>query len=183
VDAGRFDTLARALAHPGSRRAALAALLSLAASRLGGATPVGAQAAGVPLGGACAAREECAAVDPAAGWVACRANGIDDDGAANCCLVAGSACMADEECCGEDLCTPPGICGPVTESGLPAGAYCTGAAQCSPHAFYGGWPVYCMDNGDPDDGPTNCCRPAGSTCNADAHCCWSAACVDGRCGA
>lgn len=182
MDADRFDGLARRLGRAGTRRAVIATVLSaITAVVVRSGKPATAQTA-VPLGGACASHEQCIPVDPARGWATCRANGIDADGAANCCLVAGSWCSTDSECCDGYLCEMPGVCGPVAASGLPAGRYCASVDLCSASEFYGGWPVYCADNGVWADGPTNCCRPAGSPCNDFGDCCWSLQCNYGRCG-
>lgn len=182
MDADRFDRIARSLGRRGTRRSAVAALGAAGAALNRRGTRLAGAQYGVPLGGVCWAHEECVPVDPSIGWVTCRANGLDGDGPTNCCLVAGSWCSSDAECCDGWACELPGVCGPVAASGLPAGRYCSSVDLCSASEFYGGWPVYCADNGVWADGPTNCCRPAGSPCNDFGDCCGSLACINGRCG-
>jgi hypothetical protein len=136
---------------------------------------------GVRIGEVCTYHDDCAPVSPDAGWATCRDNG---QGYARpvCCLVKGSWCSRTEECCDGEECWGPGVCGGVAASGLRPGSWClAGGNLCSTHHLLGPVPPVCADNGVWEDGPTNCCFPAGGWCGADAECCGGLLCVGGTC--
>jgi hypothetical protein len=169
----RFDSLARAMAGKQSRRQVISTLLACVAAFA--SPPCGArgQLAGA-LGEQCTAHDECSAVAAGTGWATCRGN--------VCCLVRGSRCSHDGECCDGERCLPPGFCGGVGASGLAPGAWCpAGANLCSLHPYYGRVSAICADNGIWEDGPTNCCFPAGGFCHGDAECCAGLVCGGNAC--
>jgi hypothetical protein len=127
----------------------------------------------LPLGSVCTATDQCSQTG---GAVVCGDNGLDTDGALNCCRNQGGACTAGSHCCGGLTCTN-GVCGGATGA-LPLGAQCTAASECSQT----GGAVVCGDNGISTDGALNCCRNQGGACTADAQCCSSFLCVNGICG-
>ena len=175
MDGARFDGLTRALAARRSRRWATRGLMTLAGAWL--ALPRSAQAhypgAAVP-GGFCAAHDQCAPVAADVGWASCR-GGV-------CCLVKGSSCIHDGECCDGEACLAPGVCGGAGASGLFPGAWCpAGGNACSTHPLLGPVSPVCADNGLWEDGPTNCCFPAGGHCGTDAECCAGLFCVADVC--
>jgi hypothetical protein len=62
---------------------------------------------------------------------------------------------------------------------IPLGKACRHTNQClhhapaSRHVRPGRQAVYCADNGFRYDGPLNCCRYGGGSCERDEHCCGS----------
>jgi hypothetical protein len=130
------------------------------------------------LGVRCTAPDQCS---QDGGAVACADNGVESDGALNCCRFDGGACQSDAHCCIGLLCIN-GTCGgttPAAGSGsLGLGAACAGVEECS----QAGGAVACADNGIASDGALNCCRFQGGACANGAGCCAGLECVGGVCG-
>jgi len=127
----------------------------------------------LPLGSYCTATEQCSQAD---GPVVCGENGVEADGALNCCREAGGACGSDAVCCGGNSCVD-GVCEGATLDGLAPGEACTSTVQCSQATGF----TICADNGVGIDGALNCCAPIGGACASDYGCCGSNFCVDGVC--
>lgn len=161
----------------------------------------------LPLGSFCSESAECSQADGAA---VCGDNGVEADGARNCCREAGGACADDSVCCGGAVCSD-GTCGDAEFGDVAAGKMCTATAQCSQavgaticgdngSAEEGSLAccrletvacaqsaeccagMICGDNGVSVDGGLNCCAPIGGTCASDFGCCGLNFCVEGVCG-
>jgi hypothetical protein len=108
VDERRFDTWTRAVAHSGSRRRLVRALLGgaalLTADRLGLSDTVAHHGMAGP-GDPCRTDNQCVAADAP---MVCAWNGYGSAGAA-CCTYEGSNCADDTWCCGTNVCIG-GIC-------------------------------------------------------------------------
>lgn len=180
MDGSRFDEIARAFGRRGSRRAAIVATAALAGARFARPRAAAGQVSGaLRLGDICTYHDDCTPVSPDAGWATCRSNGA---GIArpSCCLVKGSWCNFDWECCDGESCSI--VCGGVAASGLRPGSWCpAGGDLCSTHHVLGLVSPVCADNGIWEDGPTNCCFPAGSLSGNDAQCCAGLFCAGGTC--
>lgn len=192
MDGRRFDEMARVLATtaPGSRRRLLRRLLGggVAAAALGRTGPAKGQEAMVAPGDACTSTDECA---QSVGelTVVCDSNGIEADGALNCCRNFGGFCLDGTGCCGVLECVG-GICGGGTTvesipgnptSGVPVGSPCTTTTQCL-SSISGD--VICASNNIAADGELNCCLQTGGQCGGqDELCCGDLLCVDGSCSA
>ena len=123
------------------------------------------------LGDPCQTNDECFA-----GGLVCDYVGQTDD--FRCCMYEGGTCGWDGQCCGWQTCGPGGYCSsgaPDPGDGLPLGAQCTYAAQCSG----GGYGVDCADNGG---FVPACCLISGQSCAADLDCCMPNNCIGGYCG-
>lgn len=136
---------------------------------------------GLDLGAACSQTGQC---NQSAGPVSCDSNGIDSDGALNCCHFEGGWCAQDSHCCGGLWCTNS-VCGTGGSSAPPPsgsgntglGGTCNSSGECSQV----GGAVYCDDNGIASDGALNCCRYEGGGCDAGPHCCGGLECTNGVC--
>lgn len=132
---------------------------------------------GLAVGAECSQTGQCSQAN---GSVSCGANGLDADGALNCCVNAGSTCTQDSNCCGglwcgNGRCTDGGTTTPSGNIGL--GGACAAAGEC----IQDGGAVACADNGIASDGALNCCRYEGGTCNGGGSCCGGLDCIDGVC--
>lgn len=130
---------------------------------------------GLAIGAQCSQTGQCS---QASGPVSCASNGIDADGALNCCRNEGGGCTQDTDCCGGLACAN-GVCGGTSSGGgsVGLGGQCTATAECS----QAGGEVACADNGIASDGALNCCRYDGGACSAGQHCCGGLDCTDGVC--
>ena len=128
----------------------------------------------LPLGSYCTETAQCSQTN---GPVVCGENGVEADGALNCCREAGGTCGSDAVCCGGNACVD-GVCGGVTFGDLAAGAVCTETVQCSQAAGA----TVCADNGYATDGALNCCRLETVACARDAECCANLLCGDNGVG-
>jgi hypothetical protein len=130
---------------------------------------------GLAIGAQCNQSGQCS---QASGAAVCASNGIDTDGAFNCCRNNGGACAQDTNCCGGLLCVN-GVCGSGGGSGgtVGLGGQCASSNECSQD----GGAVACDDNGIASDGPLNCCRGNGGGCTAGSHCCGGLDCIQGVC--
>jgi hypothetical protein len=103
VEEQRFDSWTRAVAHAGSRRRLLRALLgagaALVATRRGRSDALAHHGMAGP-GEACRTDSQCVAADAP---MVCAWNGYGSAGAA-CCTYAGSNCADDAWCCGTNVC-------------------------------------------------------------------------------
>ena len=134
---------------------------------------------GLGLGAECTSTSQCSQTG---GSVVCASNGVESDGAKNCCRNSGGTCAGDLQCCSSLSCIN-GACGGGTSTtgNLLPGASCTTTSQCSQT----GGSVVCADNGIPADGELNCCRTAGGACSDavySADCCFGLYCRNGVCG-
>jgi hypothetical protein len=130
---------------------------------------------GLAVGAECSQSGQCS---QSAGAVVCASNGIDSDGALNCCLNDGGACSVDTNCCGGLTCVN-GACSSGGGSGgtVGLGGACNATGECS----QAGGAVFCDDNGIASDGALNCCRYEGGGCEAGPHCCGGLDCTNGVC--
>src|SRR5215204_2535029 len=83
-------------------------------------------------GDPCQVNDECFALGLVCDYV-----GLTDD--SRCCGYEGSACGWDGQCCGWLTCSVGGYCtsgAPVPGDGLPLGAQCSYATQCSGGGYY-----------------------------------------------
>jgi hypothetical protein len=141
----------------------------------------GGGAGGRALGSECTATSQCS---QSGGSVVCASNGLETDGARNCCRNTGGACTADIQCCANLFCVN-GTCGgsgssPAADGGLAPGAACTATEQCSQT----GGARICGNNGYDGDGALNCCANEGGVCGDatySADCCGGFYCVNGVC--
>ena len=134
---------------------------------------------GLGLGEACTSTTQCS---QSGGATACASNGIDEDGARNCCRTSGGGCASDSHCCTGRYCVN-GVCGGSGGAGdIAPGAECATSDQCS----QAGGATICADNGYSTDGALNCCRQDGGACTDavnSADCCYGYYCVNGICSA
>jgi hypothetical protein len=130
---------------------------------------------GLPLGASCQQTGQCAQTGFGA---VCATNGIDGDGALNCCHNEGGSCDRDTVCCGGLLCVN-GTCGGGGGTGgsVGLGGVCFATGECN----QAGGAVFCDSNGIASDGDLNCCRYNGGGCAASGHCCAGYDCFDGVC--
>jgi hypothetical protein len=131
---------------------------------------------GLAIGAECSQTGQCS---QAAGPLVCASNGLDADGALNCCRTEGGGCGQDSECCGGLTCEN-GVCtGGGSGSGgtIGLGEQCTATDECSQE----GGAVSCADNGIASDGALNCCRYEGGTCGGGSHCCGGLDCTNSVC--
>jgi hypothetical protein len=122
-------------------------------------------------GDPCQVNDECFALGLVCDYV-----GLTDD--SRCCGYEGSSCGWDGQCCGWLTCGAGGYCtsgGPGPGDGLPLGAQCQYATQCSGGGYY----VDCADNGGY---VTACCLLGGQSCSSDLDCCMPNSCIGGYCG-
>jgi hypothetical protein len=133
------------------------------------------QAGGLAIGASCTQTGQCS---QASGAAVCASNGIDGDGALNCCRNQGGGCSRDTDCCGGLLCSN-GVCGSGGGSGgtIGLGGVCSVTGECSQD----GGAVFCDTNGIASDGALNCCRYEGGGCAAGSHCCGGLECRNGVC--
>ncbi|MGI9254285.1 MAG: hypothetical protein ACR2J8_11095, partial [Thermomicrobiales bacterium] len=142
----------------------------------------------LPLGAECNASSQCS---QDGGEVDCAENGLDYDGAYNCCRYTGGVCYDGAGCC-VGLESIDGICGgggaeadsrggngdvAVSGGDIAVGGVCASDDECSQE----GGPTVCGDNGIYTDGNFNCCRYAGHGCGSDLHCCAGYLCIGGVC--
>jgi hypothetical protein len=130
---------------------------------------------GLAVGAECVQTGQCSQRN---GSASCASNGIDADGALNCCLNDGGACTQDSNCCGGLRCTNS-VCGSGGGSGgtIGLGGQCAATGECS----QAGGAVFCDDNGIASDGALNCCRYEGGGCEGGTHCCGGLECTSGVC--
>jgi hypothetical protein len=130
---------------------------------------------GLAVGAECSQTGQCSQAN---GSASCASNGIDADGALNCCLNDGGACTQDNTCCGGLRCVN-GVCGSGGGTGgtIGLGGQCAATAECS----QAGGAVFCDDNGIASDGALNCCRYEAGGCESGTHCCGGLECTSGVC--
>jgi hypothetical protein len=133
------------------------------------------QTGGLAVGAACSQTGQCS---QAGGAVVCAQNGLDNDGALNCCRNSGGACTQNANCCGGLLCVN-GACGSGGGSGgtISLGGACAATGECS----QAGGAVFCDSNGIASDGALNCCRYELGGCATGSHCCGGLECLNGVC--
>jgi hypothetical protein len=185
MDGRRFDTLARTLSASGTRRSALAALLTGSLGLLGLPQPAeGRKRRGggnVTIEGPCGdgsrrdnscerARDCCTGICKRK-RCRCRHQGGRCTATRNCCQVAGQALVCDEGTCKPSLCDPAcGACercvrGACEADPLKAGTCCAGdTGVCA-----GGVCAPCASGQACDGGA--CCTTAGNTATNAVPCC------------
>jgi hypothetical protein len=173
MDHRRFDGLARTIARIGSRRGSRRGLAPMMALVLLGRRMPGAAAQTGYLGPGerCIDSSQCGATRY--NDMFCDDNGMDEDGALNCCAYEYGYCYEDSGCCGYLTCIQ-GSCGSTPQSFLPIGAQCFAAVQC----LGGGDGVDCADNGG---FVPACCLVGGQPCGQDLDCCMPNTCLGGVC--
>ena len=150
------------------------------ARQMGGKSP-----AKVPLGAPCEVDDQCA-IDHADGTEVfhdrdlapmCGDNGMDKDGARNCCKPAGefAFCRRDQDCCDDAVCVGIKQLGTVCSrtDQLDLGMSCSQTADC--YGQTAGFNMLCDANGA---GQHVCCVNGGGVleCHEDGHCCGTALC-------
>jgi hypothetical protein len=131
---------------------------------------------GLALGASCQQTGQCAQTQ--GGAAVCATNGIDGDGALNCCHNEGGSCAEQRHCCGGLLCAN-GVCGTSGGSGgtIGLGGACVATAECNQD----GGAVFCDSNGIASDGELNCCRYEGGGCASGPQCCGGLDCLNSIC--
>jgi hypothetical protein len=122
VEEQRFDSWTRAVAHAGSRRRLLRALVGAGAALVAtrrGLSDAAAHHGMAGPGEACRTDSQCVAADAP---MVCAWNGYGSAGAA-CCTYAGSNCADDAWCCGTNVCIG-GTCTSQSPSCTGEGCYC-----------------------------------------------------------